>query len=195
MGNDACVDLSLRRFTVAEYMRLAESGILAEDERIELIRGEIVETPPISIAHVSTKNRLVALLTRTFAERTLVGINNPVQLYEFSLPQPDVVLLRLKENYYSDRHPGPNDVLLVVEIADASVDYDRWVKAPLFGSACVMEYWIVNLPERQFEVFREPRPDGYRTMTRYLPGDTLTPLALPDVVLKVEDILGPNNPA
>lgn len=132
LENDARVDLSLRRFTVAEYMRLAESGILAEEERVELIKGEIVETPPISIAHVSTKNRLVALLTRTFADRALVGINNPVQLDEFSLPQPDVVLLHLKENYYSDRHPGPDDVRLIVEVAEASIDYDRWVKAPLF---------------------------------------------------------------
>lgn len=195
MGNDACVDLSLRRFTVAEYMRLAESGILAEEERVELIKGEIVETPPISIAHVSTKNRLVALLTRTFADRALVGINNPVQLDEFSLPQPDVVLLHLKENYYSDRHPGPDDVRLIVEVAEASIDYDRWVKAPLFGSAGIKELWIVNLQARQIEVYREPRPDGYRTVTRYMPGEMLSSLAFADVVLKVEDILGPNNPA
>ncbi len=190
LGSETTVELSRRRFTVTDYMRLAESGILAEEERVELIRGEIVETPPISIAHVSIKMHLVALFTRTFADWALVGINNPVQLDEFSLPQPDVVLLRSRENYYSDRHPGPNDVMLVIEIADASIDYDRWVKAPLFGSSGVMEFWIINVPAQQIEVYRDPRPNGYRTATIYASAEEVSPLAFPDVSLCLNTILG-----
>lgn len=184
------VEIKRRRFTVDELLRLAEIGFLGVDERVELIQGEMVEMSPISEGHASSVMRLTWLLSSIFGQRALPNIQNPVQLNDETLVQPDVALLRPREDFYSTRHPGPEDVLLLIEVSDATLRYDRRVKAALYGAAGVMEYWIINLPKRLIEVYREPQPDGYRTLTRYAPGETLSPLAFPDVMLPVSDILG-----
>jgi len=184
------VELSRHRFTVAEYVRMAEVNILGEDSRVELMWGEVVEMSPIYIGHTSTVKRLIRLLTRTLGDRIILGVQDPVQLSDDSLPQPDIAVLRPQDDFYSEQQPGPDDILLLIEVADSSLRYDRRVKSKLYGAAGITDYWIVNLPERQIEVYREPRLTGYRTVTIYAPGETLSSLAFPDLVLKVENIFG-----
>jgi Uma2 family endonuclease len=184
------VELKRRRFTVAELLQLAKLGFLGIDERVELVQGEIVEMSPIGEGHASSVMRLTSLLSTTIGQQAIVNIQNPVQLDEETLLQPDVALLRPRDDFYSKRHPSTEDILLVIEVSDSTLQYDRRVKTALYGAAGVMEYWIINLQKRQIEVHREPQPDGYRAMTRYAPGETLSPLAYPDVVLAVDDILG-----
>lgn len=184
------VEMKRRRFTVAELLHLAKIGFLGDDERVELIRGEIVEMSPISEGHASSVMRLISLLSTEFGQRALLNVQNPIQLDDDTLPQPDVALLRPRDDFYSRRHPGPEDVLLLIEVSDTTLPYDRRVKAALYSAAGVLEYWIINLPKRIIEVYRQPQPEGYRTMTRYAPGETLSPLVFPDVVLNVNEVLG-----
>lgn len=179
-----------RPFSVGDYLCLAESGILQETERVELIWGEIIKMSPIDIAHASTLNRLVWLLMNVLGKQAILSIQNPVKLSEESLPQPDIAVLRFQVGFYSERHASPDDILLLIEVANSSLKYDRRVKSALYGSAGIADYWIINLPARQIEVYREPRPNGYRTVTHYAPGETLSPLAFPDITLNVDDILG-----
>jgi len=183
------VKITRRRFTVAEFVRLVDIGFLREDERIELIRGEIAEMSPINVAHASTVSRLLSRLSKLLGHRAILSIQNPVQLDDETLLQPDVALLKPRDDFYGKQHPGAEDVLLLIEVSDSTVLYDRRVKAILYGAAGIIEYWIVNLPERQIEVYREPRADGYRVTTRYKPGETLSPLAFADVNLDVDDII------
>jgi Uma2 family endonuclease len=184
------VEIKRRRFTVAELLQLAKLGFLGIDERVELIRGEIVEMSPISEGHASSVMRLTSLLSTAFGRQALVNVQNPVQLDEETLLQPDVALLQPRDDFYSKQHPAAENILLVIEVSDTTLRYDRRVKAALYGAAGVMEYWIINLPKRVIEVYREPQTDGYRTVTRYAPGETLSSLAFSDVVLPVNDILG-----
>ncbi len=182
-------ELKRRRFTVAELLHLAKIGFLGIDERVELIQGEIVEMSPIGEAHASSVMRLNVLLSNVFSRRAYVNVQNPIRLDDNTLTQPDVTLLRPRDDFYR-QHPGPEDVLLLIEVSDSTLTYDQRVKTALYGAAGVLEYWIINLQKLVIEAYREPQPDGYRTMTRYAPGETLSPLAFADVVLSVDDVLG-----
>ena len=183
------MEVARYRFTVAEFLRMAEVGLLAEDDRVELVQGEIVELSPINVAHASTVSRLLAVLTRVLGQRVILSVQNPVQLDNESLPQPDIALLRPRDDFYSTHHPGPEDVFLLVEVSDTTLNYDRRTKSMLYGAAGIIEYWIVNLSEQRIEVYREPQSDGYRTTTRYAPGETLSPLAFPGVDIDTAEIL------
>lgn len=184
------VELTRHRFTVEEFLRMAEVGLLTDDDRMELIQGEIVEMSPINVAHASTVSRLISVLSRMFGNHVILSVQNPLQLNDQTLPQPDVTLLRPRDDFYSREHPKPEDVLLLIEVSDTTVSYDHRVKSVLYGAAGIPEYWIVNLPARQIEVFRDPLNSGYRMTIRYAPGETLSPLAFPDVMLAVDDVLG-----
>lgn len=185
------VEMTRRRFSVAEYLRMAEVNLWGEDSRLELLWGEIVEMSPINVAHASTVNRLVQLLAKKLGEKAIISVQNPLQLTDESLPQPDIAVLKPREDFYSKHHPGSDAVLLLIEVADASVLYDRKTKNLLYAGASIADYWIINLQVGQIEVYREPRPDGYRTVTRYAPGETISPLAFADVALSVSDIIDP----
>lgn len=179
-----------RLFTVEEYDRMGEAGILGEDDRVELINGEIVQMTPIGSHHAACVHRLVALLSKHVAGRAIVLVQNPVRASELSEPQPDLGLLRLRDDFYAEAHPGPDDVHLLVEVADSSLDYDRSVKAALYAAAGVPELWIVDLACRQIESCRLPGADGYREVRQVAAGGRLAPLAFPDVSLAVNDIVG-----
>ncbi|MBP6015127.1 MAG: Uma2 family endonuclease [Candidatus Promineofilum sp.] len=184
------IELTRRRFTAAEYWRLLEAGILSEDDAVELIWGELIETSPINVPHALYVNRLNMVLVTKLANRATVSVQNPIQLDEYSLPQPDIALWKSLPEEYRDRLAGPSELLLVVEVADSSIPHDQKGKTKLYGAAGIADYWIVNLKARRIEVYREPRPDGYRTVTHYAPGETLSPLAFADVVVNVDEILG-----
>ena len=182
--------LTKRRFTVDEYHRMAEVGILTETDRVELIDGEIVEMAPVGSRHASVVKRLNALLTGRLGARAIVSVQDPVQLSKESEPQPDVVLLRPTPDFYAGSHPEPVDTLLLIEVADTSLLYDRGVKLPRYATARVIEVWIVDLAEDAVEVCRTPGPDGYRDVVRVPRGGSLSPVAFPDLTLGVDEILG-----
>lgn len=188
--DDIYAELTRHRFTVDEFLRMAEVGLLSEDDSVELIWGEIFEMSPINVAHALCVNRLNAQLSAKLAGQAIVSVQNPIQLDEYSSPQPDIALWGLAPDAYRNRLAGPGEVLLLIEVADSSIRHDRGTKARLYGAAGIADYWIVNLPELRIEVYREPQPDGYRTTTRYAPGETLSPLAFADLRLGVDEILG-----
>jgi Uma2 family endonuclease len=179
-----------RRFNVEDYYRMAEAGILGEDDRVELIEGEIVEMPPIGPAHGGGVKYLTNAVARLISEDAILSVQNPVRLGDLSEPVPDVCLLRPRADFYRGSHPGPEDVLLLVEVADTTAAFDRRVKLPLYARAGIREYWIVDLGAGIVDVHRGPGPEGYAERTELRPGDRVAPAALPDAALNVSDILG-----
>ena len=185
------VDVIRRRFTVDEYHRMGEAGILNEDDRVELIRGDIVHMSPIGIRHAACVARLNALLMSRLGDRATLWPRNPLTIRPDSEPQPDIILLRYRADFYAGVGlPGPGDVALLVEIADTSLRYDRRTKGQLYAEAGVGEYWIVDLDGDAVEIYREPTGGAFRVTERVARGGTITPLAFPDTPLAVVDILG-----
>lgn len=181
--------LARRRFTVDEYHRMAEAGILREDDRVELLDGEIVEMTPIGPAHAGQVNRLTRIFTGRLGDRAVVSVQNPIVLGTHWEPEPDVVLLRPRADYYRSAHPRPDDVLLVVEVAETSLARDREVKLRAYAAAGVPELWIVDLAGSGLEVCRDPAGDEYRDVRRLKRG-RVAPLAMSDVELSVEELIG-----
>ncbi len=184
------VQVSRRRFTVDEYHRMLEAGILTEDDRVELIEGEIVEMTPIGPRHAACVDRLNALLTARAGGRAVVRVQNPIRLGEHSEPQPDLALVRFRPDYYAGGHPEPGDILLIIEVVETSADYDRQVKLPLYARGRIREVWLVDLAGEAIEVYREPAPAGYREVRRAGRGEVLAPEAFPELTMTADDILG-----
>ena len=181
--------LPRHRFTVDEYHKMAENGVLTEDDRVELIDGEIVDMAPIGERHFGHVNRFNHVFSRTFEDRAIVHIQNPVRLSPHREPEPDVVLLKPREDFYDSVMPTPADVLLLVEVADSSLEYDRDTKVPLYAGAGIFEYWLVNLVDDLILVYRDPTPSGYRSVQVLRLGDRIQPLAFPDITIAVSDVL------
>jgi len=183
--------LTRRRFTVEEYHRMGEAGILPEDSRLELIAGDIVVREPIGAHHAGTVDRLTRLWTSRLGERAIVRVQNPVQFpREDSELQPDVMLLRPREDFYTTRHPEAADVLLLIEVADTTLRLDRRVKIPLYARAGVREVWLVNLTTVRLEVHREPLGDRYGNVGVLTRGERVSPEAFPDLSLDVAELVG-----
>lgn len=178
-----------RKFTVEEYHLLARAGILKEDDRVELVEGEIVEMSPIGSRHAACVARLTAWAGR-LQGRAVAWVQNPVRLGDFAEPQPDLALLRPRADFYAAAHPTPEDVLLVVEVAETSSDYDRQVKVPLYARWGIPEAWLVDLDRDHVEVYRDPSADGYRHVRAVPRGERLAPAAFPDLSLQADDVLG-----
>jgi Uma2 family endonuclease len=185
------IELSRRHFTVDDYYRMAEAGILREDDRVELIEGEIIEMLPIGSLHASVVDRLSAFfLTQVPRDQAQVRSQNPVRLNDRSEPLPDVCLLQPKADYYASGHPGPEDVLLLIEVSDSTIAYDRGVKLPLYARSGIPEVWIVDLSAEAIEIYREPSDGAYRSASVARRGEQVSPAALPEVKLAVDSILG-----
>ena len=178
------------RFSVADYYRLEEAGVLKPDARVELLDGRIIDMSPIGPRHGGSVNRLIRLFSRLSAGRWLVSAQNPVHLNEYSEPQPDLMLLRPAEDDYTSRHPRPEDVYLLIEVADVSLEFDRKEKLPAYGRAGISEVWILNLGAKGLEVYREPHFSGYGSQRTLRVGDTAAPLAFPDAVVQIAELLG-----
>ncbi|NJN46109.1 MAG: Uma2 family endonuclease [Candidatus Competibacteraceae bacterium] len=177
-----------RRWTVAEYHRMGEVGLLRDDERMELIEGNIIEIAPIGsehAGHLNDLNRYFALLMAR--KQAVVAIQNPVALAEDSEPQPDMTLLRWRDDCYRNAHPRPDEVLLLIEVADSSVQDDRAVKVPLYARYGIPEFWLVNLPERRLEVYRDPQEGQYCQVTEYRSG-TVSPAVFPEVAIEPAEL-------
>ena len=178
-----------RRFTVDEYHLMARTRILQEDDRLELLEGDIVEIAPIRSRHAACVRRLNRIVSQRVRDRAIVSVQNPVRLSQQSEPQPDLTLLRPRDDFYAVSHPGPEDVLLVVEVADTSEDYDRDVKIPPYARSAVKEAWLVDLAGGSIGVHRGPSSEGYRDIGRMGPGQRLAPQSFPDLSIAVDDIV------
>jgi Uma2 family endonuclease len=177
------------RFSVKEYYRMAETGVLRPDARVELLDGEIMDMSPIGPFHGGVVNRLARLFTLLSKDRWLLSPQNPLRLNDHSEPEPDVMLLKPSADDYTGSHPQPEDVFLLVEVSDSSLAMDVEKKLPLYGRAGVAEVWIVNLEEGVIEVYREPHLNGYASKTVLRAGDRARPLAFPDAVVDVAQLL------
>jgi len=184
------VPVSRRLFTVDEYYRMAQAGILHEDDRVELIEGEIIEMAAIGSRHAACVDRLNQLFSGRVAGRAIVRVQNPIRLSQHTEPQPDLALLRPRPDFYATGHPGPQDVFLVVEVADTSVGFDRETKLPLYARVGIPEAWLVNLSEDRLDLYRRPTSTGYQALQRLERGRRVSPLAFADLVCAVDDILG-----
>lgn len=189
------VEVTPHRFTVEDYHKMAEAGILTEDDRVELIEGEIVEMAPIGRRHMASVDRFTLLLVRALSPKAIVRVGGAVRLSGFTEPQPDLILLRPQADFYPTADAAPSDVLLVVEVADSSLAYDRRVKAPLYVRLGVPEYWIADLNGTGIIVHREPGPDGYRQIFVVRGSETFSPEAFPEFALRAEEVLPCNRGA
>jgi len=176
-----------RRFSVDDYHRMAEAGILTEDDRVELIHGEILVMAPIGTRHtacVKGLNRLFAGLQAT----ALLSVQDPVAM-EDSEPEPDFAILALRDDLFATAHPTPSDVHLIVEVADAGRTLDREVKGPLYAASGIREYWLVDLETDRIEIHRRPEGRRWREIRTVGPGDRIAPEAFPDFEVAVDDVL------
>lgn len=180
------VERAPRRFTVDEYHRMADAGVFRPDERVELIDGEIVEMTPIGRRHANCVNNLTRLLVTRLGDRAIVSPQNSLQISVRSEPQPDLTVLRRREVSYKDEDATASDVLLLIEVADTSIAYDRRVKLRLYAAAGIPEVWIVDAAGEEIEIYRSP--GGFREAQRARQGGTVTPIAFPDLTLAVADI-------
>jgi len=184
------VKIERRPFTVHEYYRMAEAGILGEDDRVELIEGEIVEVPPIGSHHASVVKRLNTLLSELARGKAVVSVQDPLQLSDRSEPQPDLMLLQPRPDFYGEFHPRPADVLLLIEVADTTADYDRFTKLPLYARAGIAEVWIIDIGAGEVEMYRAPSAAGYEARQTARRGDEISVDALAGARLRVEEFIG-----
>ena len=184
-------DLQRRRFTADEYHRMAETGVLCHDDRVELVDGEIVEMTPIGSQHAACVDRMMVLLQRCVEGRGILRVQGPIRLDAHSEPQPDLSVLKPRADFYASAHPGPGDVIFLIEVADASLKYDREIKLRLYARAGIRESWLVDLQNERIDLFTDPTPDGYRASRQIRRGDRLTSQALPAASLLVDEFLHP----
>jgi Uma2 family endonuclease len=174
--------------TVGEYFRLGETGVLDPQARVELIEGEIIDMPPIGAPHASKTNRLIDLLTAAVRGRAIVSAQNPVILGNLSAPEPDLALLRYRDDYYAQAHPRPEDCLLLIEVADSSLAYDRNTKLPLYARFQIPEFWIVDIAGGHLDIHREPEGGRYTHQARAHDLARVEIGALPGVVLDLRTL-------
>ena len=183
------LQLTRRRFTVDEYYAMAAAGILSQDDRVELLDGEIIQMPPSGPEHADSVDRLFELLLHRFGDLARVRAQNPIHLDQFSNPEPDFALVRRRPEGYTAGHPTPADVFLVIEVADTSLALDRRLKMPLYARAGLPEAWVLDLQHALVHVYREPGPAGYQLVTTARRGELLSTLAFPDRTLSVDALL------
>ena len=183
------VQVSKRLFSVEEFHQMAHAGVFREDDRVELVNGEVVEIRPVGARHASCVDRLAHAAHVRLESRAIVRVQSPIRLADQSEPQPDLVVLRYRPDFYRDAHPGPNDILLVVEVADTSAAYDREVKVPLYGRAGIPEVWLIDLTAVTIEVYTHPSRQGYDHLVRLVSGDRLRCKSLADLEVTVSDLL------
>ena len=183
------VHIQTRRFTIDDYHKMIQADILTENDRVELLDGEIIEMSPIGSEHAGCINRINALLGALLGKKAILSIQNPLQIGEWSEPEPDIAILKPADHYYAKRHPNPEDVLLIIEVADSSLEYDREVKMAMYAKAGIPEYWIINLQQSELEAYRAPKENGYRIKEIISPEDSFNAESL-DLVLEAADLLG-----
>ena len=179
-----------RLFTVEEYHRMGEAGILHEDDRVELIDGKIIQMSPIGQRHAACVNRATTFFVERFGRRAVLSPQNPVQLTDWTEPQPDLVVLKPRADFYSGKRPVAKDVLFIVEVSDSSLAYDQEIKLPRFAAAGIPEVWIEDLQNDLLLVYRGLKGAKYTDTQTLRAGDAVSSVSLPDVSFRVADLLG-----
>ena len=175
------------RWTVADYHKIGEVGLLAEDARVELINGEIVEMTPIGSSHAGKVKRLAHLFSVLLGDKAIISVQDPLVLNDDSEPEPDITLLRWRDDYYESAHPTPQDVLLLIEVSDTSVRYDREVKIPLYARHNIPDVWLLDLQQQGLEIYQKPESGEYQHMQRLRSGQA-TPDAFPEAIIQFRDL-------
>lgn len=183
------VEVHRKLFTVDVYHRMLESGILSEDDRVELVEGEILEMAAKGSRHSACVKRITDLFYRYARQSAIVSVQDPIRVSANSELEPDVALLRLRDDLYANSHPAGNDVLLIVEVSDTTLAYDRGVKLGLYARANILEVWIVNLTGEVIEVYTQPKGSKYQVSEQFRRGDSITAQNVPDLTLDANDII------
>jgi Uma2 family endonuclease len=184
------VNLAKHLFTVSEYERMGETGILAPDARVELLEGEIIEMSPIGSRHAACVDLISDVFHEQLRGKAIVRIQSPIVLDDFSEPEPDVSVLTFREDYYRSAHPRPRDVLLVIEVSETTIQFDRQVKTRLYASAGIPELLIVSLPDEHAEYYSRPERASYQGTKILRRSDRFESAIVPGLTLDVETILG-----
>ena len=179
------------RLTVTEYHRLGENGIFDEDSRVEMIEGDLIVMPPIGEQHASKTRLLNRLFSLQVGDTAIVDVQNPVALDAHSEPQPDMVLLKPRPDFYESAHPRPEDVLLLIEVSDSTLRYDRDTKVPLYAKAGIPEVWLLDVAGQRLEIYRRPSPEGYREIRYPEATENIAPVLLPELSLSVASLFIP----
>ena len=183
------MQLLTHKFTTEQFQQMGEAQIFQPSDRLELIEGEVITMSPIGFRHAFVINYLGNWLPRQLGERAIVSIQNSLRLDPHSEPQPDLVLLKPREDFYGHQLPQAQDVLLLIEVADSSLSYDREIKMPLYAKHSIDEVWLINLNQAQLEVYRSPQEGYYQDQTILTAPQTLTPLAFPELEITLTRIL------
>lgn len=184
------VQILQHRFTVSDYHRMRDSGILGEDDRVELIDGEIREMSPIDPIHAATVKRLSHHLFTAVGQRAILSVQDPVELNDQSEPQPDLAILRWDDDFYEHHHPTAAAVLIVIEVANSSIDYDREEKLPRYAAAGIPEVWLVHIARQLVEQYTLPVGDDYTHRHIVKRGGRLTAQTVTGIELAVDSIFG-----
>lgn len=182
------IELQRRIFTVAEFDQLGTVGVIGDGERVELIEGEIIAMTSVGPSHAGYVDLLNALFSEQIGRKAIVRVHNPLHLSALSEPQPDLMLLRPRADFYTGGHPGPTDVLLIVEVAETSLSFDLQIKVPLYASAAIPEVWVIDIATRSVYVHAWPEGGEYAVTRRAGPGESVSPLAFPEVEIGLADI-------
>lgn len=177
-------------FTVDEYHKMIDAGVFVGNSEFELIEGEIVKKMTVGDYHISCVNRLTMILVPQLAGKAIVSIQNPVIIGEISEPEPDVTIFKFQEDFYASGKATAEDVLLLIEVSDSTVKYDREVKIRLYAEAEVAEVWLINLPKQIIESYSQPEKGKYKLIEITKKDQTILPKFLPELEVKVTDILG-----
>ncbi|MEG3923890.1 MULTISPECIES: Uma2 family endonuclease [unclassified Microcoleus] len=183
--------LDIRLLTVQEYHRMAEMGILEEDERVELLAGQIVKMAAKGTAHSAAVTRTDKLLNNRLGQRILVRLQDPVRLNDYSEPEPDIAVVVPDPLYYEDHHPTPSEIYLIIEVADRTLRTDLGLKATIYARSGIADYWVLDVNNRQLHVFREPSQDGYQSIVVLEDDASISPLQFPDFYFMVGEMLRP----
>ena len=178
-----------RKFNINEYYRMAEVGILHEDDNVELIEGEVIEMTPIGGRRAACVDRLTKVLVQRVGDAAIVRVQGPIRLSDNTEPQPDVALLRLRTDFYAEAHPTPEDVLLIIEVSETSLEYDREMKVPLYARAGIPEVWVVDLAGEKVHTYSRPIDGSYGDTRSAGRGGSIVPQALPSLALNVDNVL------
>jgi Uma2 family endonuclease len=178
------------RLNVSQYHQMNQAGILSENDKVELINGEIIEMSPIGRRHTACVNRLNTVFSQLLGKKVIVAVQNPIILNNLSEPEPDIALLKPRADFYESGHPQPQDIFLLIEVADSSLEYDREVKIPLYASSGITEVWLVDIYEQVIIVYRHPSENSYSEIQTLNRGEKMSIQAFPEINLVVDDILG-----
>ena len=181
------VNTQIRSLTSADYYQMIESGIIREGERVELILGQIFTMAAKGTRHTVATSRLLKNLFMLIGEQAIVRCQDPISLPNHSEPEPDIAIVRLRSDDYVDSHPAPADIILVIEVADSSIKFDRDTKAALYAAAGISEYWIVNLIDDRLEIYRQPEGSIYAKIEIITPPRSINLPQFPEIVISIGD--------